>query len=97
MNLSVNNIPPITRFSTEIGKTARRLNQLAIRDLKSEKIEYTFPKATAEDLKRLTSKKIEDTYKRVTWTNPKDGKVYHILEEDRSKEGGTVRRLAWEG
>ncbi len=97
MNLSVNNITPITRFSTEIGKTARRLNQLAIRDLKSEKIEYTFPKATVEDLKRLTSKKIEDTYKRVTWTNPKDGKVYHILEEGRSKEGVNVRILSSEG
>ena len=97
MNLSVNNITPITRFSTEIGKTARRLNQLAIRDLKSEKIEYTFPKATAEDLKRLTSKKMEDTYKRVTWTNPKDGKVYHILEEGRNKEGVNVRILSSEG
>ena len=50
---------------------------------------YTFPKATAEDLKRLTSKSIKDSYKRVTWTNPEDNKVYHILEEGR--KGGKVQ------
>ena len=97
MNLSLNNITPIKRFSTEIGKTARRLNQIAIREVKSEQIEYTFPKATAEDLKRLTSNKMEDTYKRVKWTNPKDGKVYHILEDSRTKEGVNVRILSSEG
>lgn len=97
MNLSLNNITPISRFAGEIGKTTRRLNQLAIKELKSEKIEYTFPKATAEDLKRLTSKKIEDTYKRTTWTNPKDGKVYHLLEDSRTKEGVNIRILSSEG
>ena len=97
MNLSINKFRTIDVFANKAGKTARRLNQLAIKELKSEKIEYTYPKATVEDLKRLTSKKIEDTYKRVTWTNPNDGKVYHILEEGRNKEGINVRILSSEG
>ena len=97
MNLSINNIKPIDTFTTKAGKVARRLNQLAIKELKSERIEYTYPKATVEDLKRLTSKKIEDTYKRVTWTNPNNGKVYHLLEESRDKKGINIRILSSEG
>ncbi len=97
MNLSINKFRTIDVFANKAGKTARRLNQLAIKELKTESMEYTFPKATVEDLKRLTSKKIEDTYKRVAWTNPKDGKVYHILEEGRNKEGISVRILSSEG
>lgn len=93
-NSAINNI---RTFAGSVGKTARRLNRIAIRELKSDNVSYTFPKATAEDLKRLTSKKIEDTYKRVKWTNPKDGKVYHILEEGRSKKGIDVRILSSEG
>ncbi len=97
MNISVNNIKTIDTFTTKAGKIARRLNQLAIKELKSEAIEYTYPKATAKDLKLLTSKRLEDTYKKVSWTNPKDGKVYHILEEGRSKKGINVRILASDG
>ena len=97
MNLSVNNIPTIERFASKIGKCTRQLNQVALRELKSDRVRYTFPKATPEDLIRLTSPKIEDTYKRVTWTNPKDKKVYHILEENRSEKGIDVRILSSEG
>lgn len=97
MNLSINKFRTTSIFENKAGKTARRLNQLAIKELKSERIEYTYPKATVEDLKKLTSKKIEDTFKRVTWTNPKNGKVYHILEESRNKEGVNVRILASDG
>ena len=50
-----------------------------------------------EDLKRLTSRTIEDSYKRVTWTNPKDNKVYHILEEGRKKHKVQVRILDKDG
>ncbi len=98
MSLSLNGAADITKvFVGKIGKTARALNKAAIKELASDKLEYSFPKATAEDLIRLTSKKIEDTYKRARWVNPKDGKVYHLLEEGRSKEGVNVRILSSEG
>lgn len=97
MTFKVNNVGTVERFANKIGKCARRMNQIAARELKTDKIEFTFPKATLEDLQRLTSKKLEDSYKRVTWTNPKDGKIYHLLEENRTKEGITIRILSSEG
>ncbi|MCR5266297.1 MAG: hypothetical protein K6E29_06860 [Cyanobacteria bacterium RUI128] len=86
-----------TRFATEAGKVARSLNRIAQRSGKADRMAYTFPKATPEDLLRLTSKKIEDSYKRVTWTNPNDNKVYHILEEGRKGGKIQVRILNSEG
>lgn len=77
------------RFSRAVQQTARALNRLAIQETKSGSFQYTFSKATPEDLKRLTSRSIKDSYKRATWTNPKDNKVYHILEE--SRKGGKIQ------
>ena len=91
-------IPQLSaRFSSETKKLTGQLNQIAIRETKGDTMAYTFPKATAQDLKRLTSPKIEDSYKRVTWTNPKDNKVYHILEEGRKKGKVQVRILDKDG
>lgn len=85
------------RFSTAEGRVARSLNKIAIKAQKAERMTYTFSKATPADLERLTSKKIEDSYKRVTWTNPKDNKVYHILEEGRENGKINVRILDKDG
>lgn len=85
------------RFDTQIGKLTRELNKIAVRAQKADKLVYTYPKATPEDLARLTSKKIEDSYKRVTWTNPEDKKVYHILETGRENGKVQVRILDREG
>ncbi len=85
------------RFTRAAQTLTKQLNKIAIRETKSDKIIYTFSKAVPEDLKRLTSKSIEDSYKRVTWTNPKDNKVYHILEEGREKGKVQVRILDKDG
>lgn len=97
LNLSVKNVEQAKQCTARISNTVRSLNRIAIRELKTDRIEHSFPKATAEDLKRLTSKNLEDTYKHARWVNPKDGKVYHILEEGRSKDGVDVRILSSEG
>ena len=73
------------------------MNKLANSAMKTDGMVYTYSKATPEDLKRLTSRTIEDSYKRVTWTNPKDNKVYHILEEGRKKDKVQVRILDKDG
>ena len=85
------------RLSSAVQKTTKQLNKLAIQGTKSDRMVYTFSKATPEDLRRLTSKSIEDSYKRVTWTNPKDSKVYHILEESRNNGKVQVRILDKDG
>ena len=85
------------KFADNIKKITGQLNKIAVREMKCEKLEYTFSKATPEDLRRLTSKSIKDSYKRVTWTNPKDNKVYHILEEGRKNGKVQVRILDKDG
>ncbi|MDR1327430.1 MAG: hypothetical protein LBJ74_03390 [Heliobacteriaceae bacterium] len=82
----------LPRFISEEMKVARNMNKIAINQAKNP-IKYEFPKATAEDLKRLTSETIKASYKRVAWTNPKDGKVYHLLEQSRTKDGKVLVRI----
>ena len=84
-------------FTSARGQVTRALNRIAINANKSERMVYTYSKATPTDLARLTSKKLEDSYKRVTWTNPKDNKVYHILEESREQGKVQVRILDKDG
>lgn len=97
VSISINRAVQTRVFLNKIGQTARKLNKQAMQELQADKLEYSFPKATAKDLKRLTSNTLEDSYKRVRWVNPKDGKVYFILEEGRSKKGVDVRILSSEG
>ena len=82
----------LPRFCTQEMKQARSLNKIAIRQLK-EQINTNFPKATAEDLKRLTSETIEDSYSRIQWTNPKDGKIYNLLKQGETKDGKVIIRI----
>lgn len=82
----------LPRFSSPEMIMARNLNKIALRDIKVPKI-YTFPKATPQDLKRLTSNTVKDSYSRVTWTNPKNGKVYHILKESELSDGNISVRI----
>lgn len=83
---------PLPRFSSPEMAMARTLNKIAIKSTKAPKA-FTFPKATPQDLKRLTSNTIADSYSRVTWTNPKDGKIYHILKESELTDGNIAIRI----
>ena len=76
----------LPRFSSPEMVMARTLNKIAIKGTRAPKT-FTFSKATPQDLKRLTSNTIADSYSRVTWTNPKDGKIYHILKESELTNG----------
>lgn len=69
------------------------MNKIAIRQAKAGEIVRTYPKATPQDLKRLTSETIEDSYSRVEWTNPKDGKVYNLLKQGETEDGKVVVRI----
>ncbi len=87
----------LPRFSSIEMQTAQKMNKIALHQAKTG-IPRTFTKATPEDLQRLTSTRIKDTYNRAEWTNPKDGKVYHILKEYVTKNGKIkVRILDSEG
>lgn len=82
----------LPRFSSIEMQTARKMNKIALHQAKTG-IQRTFTKATPEDLQRLTSTRIKDTYTRAEWTNPKDGKVYHILKEYVTKNGKIKVRI----
>lgn len=73
-------------------KQAREMNKIASRQIKSP-ITSNFSKATAEDLRRLTSTSIEDSYSRVQWTNPKDGKIYNLLKQGEREDGKILVRI----
>ena len=83
----------LPRFCTQEMKEARQMNKNAIRQAKAGEVVRTYPKATPKDLKRLTSETIEDSYSRVEWTNPKDGKVYNLLKQGETKDGKVVVRI----
>lgn len=83
----------LPRFCTEEMKQARQMNKIAIRQAKAGEVVRTYPKATPQDLKRLTSETIEDSYSRVEWTNPKDGKVYNLLKQGETEDGQVIVRI----
>ena len=82
----------LPRFCSAEMKQAQQMNKIASRQIKAP-ITTNFPKASAEDLKRLTSSTIEDSYSRVQWTNPKDGKVYNLLKQGENKDGKILVRI----
>ena len=87
----------IKGFDSLKYNVARSMNKLAVASSKSDNIFFTYSNAAPEDLKKLTSKTIDDSYKRVSWVNPKDNKVYHILEEGRNEGKVQVRILDKDG
>lgn len=82
----------LPRFCTVEMKQARQMNRIASRQIKAP-VNSTFSKASAEDLRRLTSETIEDSYSRVQWTNPKDGKVYNLLKQGETEDGKVLVRI----
>ena len=82
----------LPRFCTQEMQQARKLNQIAIKQAK-QPISTTFSKATADDLRRLTSETFEDSFSRVRWTNPRDGKVYYLLKQSETGDGNILVRI----
>lgn len=76
----------LPRFISEEMRTAREMNKNAILELKKP-IDRSFSKATPEDLKRLTDTSFEISGKRTVYTNPRDGKIYHLLSEGKTDNG----------
>lgn len=72
---------------------AVQLNKIAVRQAKLGKVERVYPQASPHDLKRLTSETIEDSFLRVEWTNPKDGKIYNLLKQGETKDGNILIRI----
>ncbi len=82
----------LPRFCTEEMKQARKMNRIALSQIKvAENSAYS--KAAPEDLRRLVSETIEDSYSRVRWTNPKDGKVYNLLKQGETQDGKILVRI----
>jgi len=82
----------LPRFSSVEMQQARQMNRIAIGEIKHPKVR-TYTKAEPQDFKQLTSISIEDSFSRVEWTNPKDGKVYNILKQGETKYGKIIVRI----
>lgn len=82
----------LPRFCSVEMLKARQMNRIAIQQIKTP-IARTYKNAAPEDLKRLTSQTIEDSYSRVEWTNPNDGKVYNLLKQGETEDGKIIVRI----
>ncbi len=82
----------LPRFCSVEMQQARRMNSIAARQSKSPVV-TTYSKATPQDLERLMSETIKDSYSRVEWTNPKDGKVYNLLKQGNTGDGKVLVRI----
>lgn len=82
----------LPRFISQEMQQARKLNQIAIRQIK-QPVNPSFPKAIVEDLRRLTSNAIEDSYSRVQWANLRDGKIYNLLKQGETADGKNIIRI----
>lgn len=82
----------LDRFSSVEMKQARNMNKIVVSQVRKPLL-LQYLKASKEDLARLTSNSVEDSYSRVMWTNPKDGKVYNLLKQCDTPEGNVVVRI----
>ncbi len=82
----------LPRFSSAEMQQARIMNKYAILRSRTAFIRK-YSKATPQDLIRLTSQKIEDSYARAEWLNPKDGKIYNLLKQGETKDGKIIVRI----
>lgn len=82
----------LPRFSSVEMQQARLMNRFAILQSRTALIRK-YPKATKQDLARLTSQTIDDTYSRAEWLNPKDGKTYNLLKQGETKAGKIIVRI----
>lgn len=82
----------LPRFSSVEMQQARLMNKFAILQSRTTLIRK-YPKATKQDLARLTSQTIDDTYSRAEWLNPKDGKIYNLLKQGETKDGKIIVRI----
>lgn len=64
---------------------ALKTNLFVLNEIKNGKKEE-FKKATKEDYEILTAKDIDAPLKRAKWFNPKDGKTYWILKDEKIDE-----------
>lgn len=82
----------LPRFCSVEMLQARTMNKIALHQSQNPIIR-TYPKASADDLKRLTSETIGDSYARAEWTNPKDGKIYNLLKEGETEDGKILVKI----
>lgn len=82
----------LPRFSSPEMQYARIMNKIALQQIKTP-VTRRYTKATQADFKRLTSETIEDTYSRVEWTNPKDGKTYNLIKQGITDDGKIKIRI----
>lgn len=82
----------LPRFSSPEMLCARTMNKTAIHQIRTPIIRK-YPKASKQDLARLTSQTIEDTYSRAEWLNPKDGKIYNLLKQGETKDGKIIIKI----
>lgn len=90
-----NKIFALPRFISVEMLQARKLNKLAQHNdyiIRLKKV-FDSKKILPEDLKKLQSTEIKDSYSRAFWINPTDNKGYHLLKEGKTADGQIKIRI----
>lgn len=83
----------LPRFISEEMREARVMNKFAIHDIRQVGKGRDFKNASLEDWIRLTDTSSEASFLRVKWVNPKDGKVYYLLNNGKTDDGLQIVRI----
>lgn len=87
----------LPRFCSVEMKQARCLNKIAKRNLYQIYSNTIPPKASADDVARLTAMDYNSSQMRAVWINPKDFKPYYILKENESENLHELKVLNSDG
>ena len=72
----------LPRYISKEMQEVRQMNKISIYEARAAQRadSVSFPKASAEDLQRLTANTFEASYSRCVYVRPKDGEIFNLLK-----------------
>lgn len=85
----------LPRYISKEMQEVRQMNKISIYEARAAQRAdaVSFPKASAEDLQRLTANTFEASYSRCVYVRPKDGEIFNLLKTGETKDGKYIMRV----
>lgn len=82
----------LPRYFTKDMLEARNMNKSS-RICSYGKLRLDYSKASPENLRRLTSNTLQDSYSRCVYIRPEDGEIFNLLKVGETKDGKFIMRI----